>query len=95
MLTIGKASGLAAPFVLKWVIELMTPPLIQVTFKPIPIQFKKVFLGLIAWSLTKAVSSILNQNHMYQITKVCQDGLMRISSTAFSHMHSLDLNFHK
>ena len=40
MLTLGKASGLAAPFILKWVIELMTPPLVQVTFKPIPIKFK-------------------------------------------------------
>lgn len=37
MLTLGKASGLAAPFILKWVVELMTPQLIQALFIPIPI----------------------------------------------------------
>mmetsp|Transcript_12011 Transcript_12011/g.20277 ORF Transcript_12011/g.20277 Transcript_12011/m.20277 type:complete len:434 (+) Transcript_12011:1505-2806(+) len=55
----------------------------------------KVSIGVLLFGASKIASTILVQNHVIQMTKLIQEGLERVSQRAFSHLHELDLGFHK
>ena len=88
---IGMSKGLsiASPWFLKGVVDMMA-------LSPVgALSLSSLAMGIGAFGMTRLLSTISQEYRMIMISDFIQRGLRRISHDAFTHLHSLDITFHK
>ena len=99
MLVLAKGLTVSSPFILKWIVNGMTNLVPQpgasfaVALKSFSVT--KIMAGVGIWGLTRVISNTLLCFQMDYITGMIQEGIRRISSASFKHLHKLDLNYHR
>ena len=83
----AKGLAIASPYILKLVVDALAVPG--------TIDFSIVSAGIIFGGAARVFSVIFQEVRMIQIAKLIQQGVRRVASKSFAHMHTLDLNFHK
>lgn len=87
LIAASKGLAVASPWFLKGVIDAMS---IGGT-----LNLSHIWFGIGAFGLTKLLSTATQEYRMLLVTDFIQRGLRRLSFDAFTHLHALDLNFHK
>jgi len=83
----SKGLAIASPWFLKAVVDGMALAK--------ALDLKMAFFGIGAFGATRVLSSFLHEWRMFQISKILQKATKRISFNAFTHLHNLDIDFHK
>lgn len=83
----SKGLAIASPWFLKAVVDGMALAK--------ALDLKMAFFGIGAFGATRLLSSFLHEWRMFQISKILQKATKRISFNAFTHLHNLDIDFHK
>ena len=87
LLLAAKGLAIASPYILKIVVDTMSVPGAM--------DFKMAAAGILLVGLTRVSSTAFQEWRMMQIARLIQDGVRRVATRSFEHMHTLDLNFHK
>ena len=87
LLLAAKGLAIASPYILKVVVDAMAVPG--------AVDFQMVATGILLGGLTRVLGSLFQEWRMVQIARLIQEGVRRVASKSFTHMHTLDLNFHK
>lgn len=87
LLLATKGLAIASPYILKVVVDALAVPG--------AIDFQMVTCGILLGGFTRFTATVFQELRMVQIARLIQEGVRRISSKSFTHMHTLDLNFHK
>lgn len=89
LIAISKGLSIASPWFLKGVVDMMA-------LTPIgALSLTSLAMGIGMFGATRLFSTISQEYRMIMISDFIQRGLRRISHDAFTHLHALDLNFHK
>ena len=83
----SKGLAIASPWFLKSVVDSMTAVGAM--------DLNKAMIGISLFGASRFVSTILQEQRMFQIVTFIQSGIRKISFDAFKHLHNLDLAFHK
>jgi ABC-type transport system involved in Fe-S cluster assembly fused permease/ATPase subunit len=83
----SKGLAIASPWFLKAVVDGMA--------LGTGVDLKMAFLGIGAFGATRVLSNLLSEWRMWQITKIIQAVTKKISFNAFTHLHSLEIDYHK
>jgi ATP-binding cassette, subfamily B, heavy metal transporter len=83
----SKGLAIASPWFLKGVVDTMA--------LGTQLNLNTAFLGICGFGATRLASTILQEHRMWDITKIIQLATKKISFNAFTHMQSLDIDFHK
>ncbi len=59
------------------------------------VDFNLACMGILAFGGARILSSVFNEIRMNQIAEVIQTGIKKVSIKAFTHLHALDIYFHK
>jgi len=86
LIAASKGLSVASPWFLKGVIDAMS------IGTPDPTM---LWLGIGAFGLTRLLSTMSGEWRMLMITDFISKGIRRITFDSFTHLHALDLNFHK
>ena len=89
LVAVSKGLAIASPWFLKGVVDTMA-------LTPVAdLCFSSLATGITMFGVTRLVSTVSQEYRMIMLSDFIQRGLRRISHDAFTHLHSLDLNFHK
>lgn len=99
-LTVGKAIGIASPFILKYVVNMMMSVQTATAGASMAIagsafSLNRAIGAVGLWGLSRLVTNTFMCFHMDKVTSLIQDGVRRIASASFKHLHNLDLSYHK
>jgi len=83
----SKGLAVASPYILKQIVDSMT--------LAASVDFYTAAMGIGAFGLARLGSTVLQELRMIQIAKFINQGVRRVSSASFKHLHALDMNFHK
>jgi ABC-type transport system involved in Fe-S cluster assembly fused permease/ATPase subunit len=83
----SKGLAIASPWFLKGVVDGMA--------LGTAVDLKLAFYGIGAFGATRLLSNFLSEWRMWQVNKIIQKATKRISFNAFTHLHNLDIDFHK
>lgn len=86
LLLVSKGLAIASPYILKLVVDAMAPGVAD---------FQMVAWGIFLGGATRVLGTAAQELRMVQIARLIQEGVRRVASKSFAHMHTLDLNFHK
>ena len=87
LIVLSKACAIASPFFLKGIVDSMTVAS--------QLSFGTACFGIAAFSGSRFIGELTNNYRMYIVMSMIQSGIKRLSFDSFTHLHSLDLNFHK
>jgi hypothetical protein len=87
LILMSKGLAIASPLCLKFVIDGMTAAE--------GMNLHYTLYGIGAFGSARFLSIYMQEYRMKQIAEIIQKGLRKVSFQSFTHMHSLDLNFHK
>ena len=87
LIVLSKGCAIASPFFLKGIVDSMTVAS--------QLSFGTACVGIAAFSGSRFLGELGNNYRMYMVMNMIQNGLKRLSFDSFTHLHSLDLNFHK
>ena len=87
MVLVSKGLAIASPWFLKGVIDSMT-----VTSQ---LSFGSACLGIAAFTGSRFGAELTNNVRMYMVMNLITTGVRKLSMDSFTHLHSLDMNFHK
>ena len=87
LIVLSKACAIASPFFLKGIVDSMTVAS--------QLSFGTACFGIAAFSGSRFIGELTNNYRMYMVMNMIQSGIRRLSFDSFTHLHSLDLNFHK
>ena len=79
----AKGLAVASPYILKCVVDMMT-------VGAAALNFNTLALGVGVFGVSRVFSNVFTEYRMRLITKFIQQGLKRISSESFKHLHTLD-----
>ena len=87
MVLVSKGLAIASPWFLKGVIDSMT-----VTSQ---LSFGSACFGIAAFTGSRFGAELSNNVRMYMVMNLITSGVRKLSMDSFTHLHSLDMNFHK
>jgi len=87
ILVVSKSLTIASPFFLKIAVNALATAT--------AVNLGTALLGIGLFGMTRIGSSVLHEIRMVQIQELIQTGIKKISLASFTHLHSLDLTFHK
>lgn len=87
LILVSKGLAVASPWFLKGVVDTMS--------LGAPVQLAPLLMGISAFGLTRLFSTATQEYRMIMLSDFIQRGLRKISQDAFTHLHNLDLSFHK
>ena len=87
LIAASKGLAIASPWFLKGVVDTMS--------LGGALDLNTVWMGIGAFGLTRLLSTASQEWRMYMVADFIQRGIRKISFDAFTHLHALDLNFHK
>lgn len=87
LLTLSKSLAIASPFFLKITVNALA----EVS----KLDLNLAFLGILGFGATRIFSSVFHEMRMNRINEIIQHGIQKISVKSFTHLHALDIYFHK
>lgn len=87
LLLASKSLSLCSPFFLKMTVNALA--MAQ------SVDLTTACLGIGAFGLSKVLSSAFGELRMNMITQIIQTGSQKVAMMSFTHLHSLDLYFHR
>jgi len=84
---LSKGLALGAPYCLKIAVN----AIVQAD----QMQLSLAYAGVVGFGLCRAFSSIFHEARMTLVVKIMREALQKLSLEIFSHLHHLDLTFHK
>tara|TARA_B110000285_G_C14976901_1_gene539420 strand:+ start:357 stop:929 length:573 start_codon:yes stop_codon:yes gene_type:complete len=88
VLLIGsKGLAVASPYILKQIVDSMT--------MAASVDFYSAGIGIGMFGLARVGATVFQEMRMLQISKFINEGVRKVSSASFKHLHELDMNFHK
>lgn len=86
-MVLSKGLALGAPYCLKIAVNALA--------QAQAMNLHLAFTGVIGFGLCRAFSSVFHEVRMSLVVKIMREAIQKISLEIFSHLHSLDLTFHK
>ena len=83
----SKGLAIASPWFLKAVVDGMA--------LASAVDLKMAFMGVGAFGATRMLSTFFHEWRMWKVNQIIQKATKRISFNAFTHLHNLDIDFHK
>ena len=87
MVLVSKGLAIASPWFLKGVIDSMTVSS--------QLSFGSACLGIAAFTGSRFGAELSNNVRMYMVMNLITTGVRKLSMDSFTHLHSLDMNYHK
>ncbi|CAI2360125.1 unnamed protein product [Moneuplotes crassus] len=84
-MALSKGLALGAPYCLKIAVNALTTPN----------SYNLAFAGVMGFGLCRAFSSIFHELRMSLVVRIMREAIQKLSLQIFSHLHNLDLTFHK
>lgn len=102
LLLLAKFVGISSPFILKGVVNGLTETYGSAAVAGATVSatagrftLAKVCGAIGLWGFTRLAQNALLCIQMNAITEVIQSGIKRVATATFSHLHDLDLNYHR
>lgn len=87
LLTLSKSLSIASPYFLKITVNALA--------EASKMDFNLAVLGILGFGASRLFSSVFQEIRMNQIAQVIQLGIEKTSVKCFTHLHALDIYFHK
>lgn len=86
-MALSKSLALVSPYCLKLAVNAIANPAL--------LNYQAAVLGVAGFGLCRAFSSFFHEYRMNLIVKVMREAIQKLSLQIFTHLHSLDITFHK
>lgn len=84
---LSKSLAVASPFFIKIAVNALA--------EASKMDFSLACMAIVGFGVTRIMSSVFQELRMNQISEIIQLGIQKVSVRAFTHLHALDIYFHK
>ena len=87
LLMLSKSLAVASPFFINIAVNALA--------EASKMDFSLACMAIVGFGVTRIMSSVFQELRMNQISEIIQLGIQKVSVRAFTHLHALDIYFHK